>query len=103
MPKKIKKDVYEFGKGVVAEKLQSGGYKVIASKARVSRRRNPNKKKPNKSKKQRKSNNSKVVKNKLKRRRSHKKTFNNNTQSGGCSDNLKLTVRMLREFYEKKL
>ena len=42
MPKKkIDNDTYEFEKGVVAKKLQTGGYKVVASKARVSSRRKP--------------------------------------------------------------
>jgi len=126
MPKKLNNDTYEFKKGVVAKRLQTGKYKVVASKARVSSRRNPKKKtkktrnlKKNMKKEQHKDTpktqpkiTSKKPVSKRKTRRSQKKNFELPVQSGGKlngnnlvsdTNNLKLTVKMLRDFYEHNL
>ena len=126
MPKKLNNDTYEFKKGVVAKRLQTGKYKVVASKARVSSRRNPKKKtkNPKNLKKNMKKDlnkdkphtkpkkTSKTQVGRRKTRRSQKKNFESTVQSGGklnennsVSDttNLKLTFKFLRDFYEHRL
>ena len=98
MVQKLSNGKYEFENGTVAVRTQDGGYKISGSKkSRKLRKKRISKKKNTK---------------RTSKRTSKKPSKYYDTQTGGIlnvenndvtnNDKLKLTVRMLRDFYLKK-
>ena len=103
MVQKLSNGKYEFENGTVAVRTQDGGYKISGSKKSRKLRKKRISKKKNTTKRTSRKNTTK--------RTSKKPSKYSDTQTGGIlnvenndvtnNDKLKLTVRMLRDFYLK--
>ena len=107
MVQKLSNGKYEFENGTVAVRTQDGGYKISGSKKSRKLRKKRISKKKNTTKRTSRKNTTK----RTSKRTSKKPSKYYDTQTGGIlnvenndvtnNDKLKLTVRMLRDFYLK--
>jgi hypothetical protein len=112
MVQKLSNGKYEFENGTVAVRTQDGGYKISGSKkSRKLRKKRISKKKNTTKRTSRKNTTKRTSRKNTTKRTSKKPSKYSDTQTGGIlnvenndvtnNDKLKLTVRMLRDFYLK--